>query len=360
MSQVELALRVVGVALLSLVAVSVLRTRKRTHRTQAISWLAASVASFMLSSMHGAEQIFGAAIYPLTALCSTHPVWFWICARLLFSDRARLRTSDVVCVGAMGIAGVLYQSQFPLPVEVPTAVRGLGIAFGASSLVFACLAPMTVYFGMAGDLDVRRRQLRQWFVPAVSLYLATVVITQVVVLLWGHRTPRELVLLNLAIIDVVAAIALSSFLQVRTVNWVAAAAVPAIALSRLEQSVLDRLNRRFVSERLYARESLTISDLANLLGTQEHVLRRVINQGLGFRNFNDFLHTHRLKEAAKRLGDAQLRRIPVLTIALEVGYGSIGPFNREFKQRFGLTPSKYRRAQVTDSGIGIHISALGE
>jgi len=102
-----------------------------------------------------------------------------------------------------------------------------------------------------------------------------------------------------------------------------------------------------VPERLYAREALTIAELASLLDTQEHVLRRVVNHGLGFRNFNDFLHTHRLKEAADRLGDAQGRRIPVLTIAMEVGYGSIGPFNRAFKERFGVTPTQYRRQNST-------------
>jgi AraC-like DNA-binding protein len=297
--------------------------------------------------MPGAGRIFGAFIYPLTALCSTHPVWFWICARLLFSDRATLRTSDVICLGAMGVAGVLYQSQFP-PDSGDTAVRVLGVALAASSLAFACLAPLTVYFGMSGDLDSRRRQLRQWFVPCVSIYLAAVILTQVIVLFQGGSTPPALVLLNLVVIDVAAALALSTFVQLRVVNWIAAVDTPpAVALSRLEESVLDRLNRRFVPERLYAREALTIVQLADLLGTQEHVLRRVINQGLGFRNFNDFLHTHRLKEAAERLGDPQLRRIPVLTIALEAGYGSIGPFNRAFKERFGVTPSEYRRQNST-------------
>ena len=360
MSAVELILRVIGVALLALVALSVLRARERTHRTQSVAWLAVSVAAFLLTSMPGADGIFGAFIYPLTALCSTHPVWFWICARLLFSDRATLRTSDMICLGAMGIAGVLYQSQLPAG-SSETAVRMLGVAFAASSLAFACLAPLTVYFGMAGDLDLRRRQLRQWFVPVVSLYLAAVVITQVVVLFQGRSTPDVLVLLNLAVIDVVAAVVLSSFVQLRIVNWIAAVdAPPAIALSRLEQSVLDRLTQRFVAERLYARESLTIVELADLLGTQEHVLRRVINHGLGFRNFNDFLHTHRLKEAAGRLGDPQLSRIPVLTIALEVGYGSIGPFNRAFKERFGVTPTEYRRASRADSGIGMSPSVFGE
>jgi AraC-like DNA-binding protein len=347
------------VALLALVALSVLRTRERTHRTRSVAWLAASVAAFLLTSMPGADRIFGAFIYPLTALCSTHPVWFWICARLLFSDRATLRTSDVVCLGAMGIAGVLYQSQLPVG-SSETAVRMLGVAFAASSLAFACLAPATVYFGMAGDLDARRRQLRRRFVPVVSLYLAAVVITQAVVLLRGRSTPDALVLLNLLVIDIVAAVVLSSFVQVRVVNWIAAvAATPAVQLSRLEQSVLDRLNERFVRERLYARESLTIVELAGLLGTQEHVLRRVINHGLGFRNFSDFLHTHRLKEAAERLCDPQLRRIPVLTIALEVGYGSIGPFNRAFKERFGTTPTEYRRSGHADSGIGMSSSVFG-
>jgi len=334
---VELILRAIGVALLALIAVSVLRTRERTHRTRSLAWLAASVAAFLVTSMPGADGIFGAFIYPLAALCSTHPVWFWICTRLLFSDRATLRTSDVVCLGAMGIAGVLYQSQVLL-----------GFAFPVASLAFACLAPLTVYFGMAGDLDTRRRQLRQGFVPFVSIYLAAVIVTQAIVLFQGRSTPTALVLLNLVVIDVVAAVVLSTFVQLRVVNWIAAVdAPPGVALSRLEQSVLDRLNRRFVPERLYAREALTIAELANLLGTQEHVLRRVVNHGLGFRNFNDFLHTHRLKEAAERLGDPQLRRIPVLTIALEVGYGSIGPFNRAFKERFGLTPSEYRRLNLT-------------
>jgi AraC-like DNA-binding protein len=359
-SPVELILRIIGVALLALVALSVLRARERTHRTRAVAWLAASVAAFLLTSMPGAGRIFGAFIYPLTALCSSHPVWFWICARLLFSDRATLRTSDVVCLGAMGIAGVLYQSQFPAG-DSASLVRALGIAFAASSLGFACLAPLTVYRGIAEDLDLRRLQLRQWFVPVVAVYLAAVVVTQAVVLLQGRSTPHALVLVNLVVIDVVAAVVLSSFVQVRVVNWIAAVdAPPAIDLSRLEQSVLDRLNQRFVTERLYARESLTIVELAGLLGTQEHVLRRVINHGLRFRNFSDFLHTHRLKEAAERLGDPQCRRIPVLTIALEAGYGSIGPFNRAFRERFGVTPTEYRRSSRADSGIGLGSSVIGE
>ena len=110
------------------------------------------------------------------------------------------------------------------------------------------------------------------------------------------------------------------------------------------------------AERLYARPALALPELATLLGTQEHILRRVINQGLGFRNFNDFLHRYRLAEVASRLRDPREARTPVLTIALEAGYGSIGPFNRAFRDRFGMTPSEYRRAPSPD-GLPVSDSA---
>ena len=92
---------------------------------------------------------------------------------------------------------------------------------------------------------------------------------------------------------------------------------------------------------LYRREGLTLAQLAEALGLAEAPLRRLINQELGFRNFNDFLHHHRLAEAAARLASEDL---PILSLALDSGYASIGPFNRAFRQRFGMTPTEYRAA----------------
>jgi AraC-like DNA-binding protein len=46
----------------------------------------------------------------------------------------------------------------------------------------------------------------------------------------------------------------------------------------------------------------------------------------------------------------------VLTLALDCGYASIGPFNRAFKARFGVTPTQYRNLGAEGSpavsGIG--------
>jgi AraC-like DNA-binding protein len=325
-----------------------LRARRRDHTARIGAALAISIAAFMLTSMDHAGELLGVFVYPLSAICATHPVWFWLFCSALFADHMKLSRRHVVCLAAMAIAGLAYTS-LAQPVwraDAPAFTTLLGTLFGAASLGFVCLGPLTVYLGQRTDLDERRLKIRTWFVPPVSAYLACVVLVQIYTVIAARATPEPLVLFNLAVIDIVAAAALLTFVQIRVCNWLdlVEPAPDVDSLSRVERSVLDRLTRRLVPERLYAREGLSIAMLAATIDTQEHVLRRVINRGLGFRNFNDFLHSHRLREAAERLRDPAERRIPVLTIALHVGYGSIGPFNRAFRERFGMTPTEYRRA----------------
>lgn len=77
----------------------------------------------------------------------------------------------------------------------------------------------------------------------------------------------------------------------------------------------------------------------------EYVLRRLINERLGHRNFAAFVNEYRLREVSERLADRAVDRRPILTLALESGFGSIGPFNRAFRDRFGVTPTQFRAAQ---------------
>jgi AraC-like DNA-binding protein len=355
MSTLEVILRGLGVLQLVLLATILVRSRRRDQTAPIGAALCLSVGAFMLTSMPGAARMLGVLVYPLTAICATHPVWFWLFCAALFGDGFRLRRTHALSLVTMALAGVLYQALVEPPSfgASPEFVRAAGVGFGVASLAFVALGPLAVRAGVRADLDERRRQIRTWFVPVASAYLTVVVVVQAWAYFAGRYTPAPLVLANLAIIDLLAGLALLSFLRIRVVNWLdlAERLSPAVdALSHQERGVLHRLTRRFASERLYAREGLTIAALAELLGTQEHVLRRVINHGLGFRNFNDFLHTHRLREAAVRLRDPAARRIPVLTTALEVGYGSIGPFNRAFRERFGVTPSEYRR-ETTEAAV---------
>ena len=122
--------------------------------------------------------------------------------------------------------------------------------------------------------------------------------------------------------------------------------------------LLRRLDHLMTVERAYRQEGLAIGALAARLDVPEHRLRQAINEGLGYRNFNAFLNRYRIEDARLALSDATQREVPVLTIAMDAGFQSIGPFNRAFKAETGVTPTEFRREALsrpqTDCDPGIN------
>jgi AraC-like DNA-binding protein len=104
-------------------------------------------------------------------------------------------------------------------------------------------------------------------------------------------------------------------------------------------------------DKIYREPDLSIASLAQKLDIAEYRLRRLINEQLGHRNFSAFINGYRLVEAETALGDPAQAGVPILTIALDAGFGSIGPFNRAFKAHTGLTPTEYRRAHFDREGV---------
>lgn len=108
-------------------------------------------------------------------------------------------------------------------------------------------------------------------------------------------------------------------------------------------ALLRRLSDLMTVERVYRQEGLSIGRLAAMLDLPEHRLREAINEALGYRNFNAFLNSYRIDDAKAALSDPSQREVPVLTIAMDAGFQSIGPFNRAFKAATGMTPTELRR-----------------
>ena len=115
--------------------------------------------------------------------------------------------------------------------------------------------------------------------------------------------------------------------------------------------LLRRLENLMAVERIYRQEGLSIGALAVKLDLQEYRLRQVINEGLGYRNFNAFLNRYRVDDAKAALSDPNQRDVPVLTIAMDAGFQSIGPFNRAFKADTGVTPTEFRRHALAESPV---------
>jgi len=106
---------------------------------------------------------------------------------------------------------------------------------------------------------------------------------------------------------------------------------------------IDSFNKAFKEQLLYREAGLTISMLAKSLNIPEYRLRAFIHKQLGFRNFNAMLHQYRIEDSGNVLSDNENQNIPILTIALSVGYQSITPFNKAFREIKGVTPSEYRK-----------------
>jgi AraC-like DNA-binding protein len=118
-------------------------------------------------------------------------------------------------------------------------------------------------------------------------------------------------------------------------------------LETADRVELERLDA-VMAEGAWRREGLTIGSLADDVGVPEHRLRRLINSRLGYRNFADFLNARRIEAAKARLGDPQEARTTVAVIAFDLGYGSLGPFNRAFRAATGASPTEWRRQKLGD------------
>lgn len=109
------------------------------------------------------------------------------------------------------------------------------------------------------------------------------------------------------------------------------------------REIEERILQAMIEEDLFKKPGLTIGQLAGRLQQPEHFVRRVINQGMGFRNFSTFVNGYRIAAAKEMLADHPGRGMPVVNIAFDVGYQSLSSFNRTFKEVTGQTPTEYRR-----------------
>ncbi|QSP96469.1 helix-turn-helix transcriptional regulator [Marinobacter salinisoli] len=96
----------------------------------------------------------------------------------------------------------------------------------------------------------------------------------------------------------------------------------------------------------FTTEKLTLKQLARSLEIPEYRVRKLINQTLGYRNFNDYINHLRIEEAAKRL--VREPETPILNISLDVGYRTLSSFNRAFRDIMDTTPTKFREHESTE------------
>lgn len=339
----DVALRAASIALLLMLAAVLFRD----FRHAVAGRLATALA--LGSAAHAATYAIGHAgpalawQAPLLALSTGNIVVFWLFTRALFDDSFKLRAWHAAIWLAVAAFSLLNCT---LLASSSGDGRRLAI-FAINGLVlgFISLAIAQTVMSWAGDLVEERRRVRVFIVAAVAFYGGLNAVLHLVVSAGPAAGLANVV--NSALLACVVAAICVAMLRVGGTELFAAAplereAPPQPDTSAADRKLTDALMRLMADERIY-RQDVTIGTLATKLAIPEYRLRRLINQKLGYRNFNVFLNNHRIEEAKAALADPAQAEVPVITIAMDAGFASLGPFNRAFKATTGVTPTEYRR-----------------
>lgn len=279
-------------------------------------------------------------------LMLTHmmPVFLWLYGKRIFDDAFMKQSWSFWTKTAFTLLTLFYFIVF--------LINGGGGYPQMLSHVIALLFILHLLFSVIvtwrHDLVEQRRVARFWLVLLVGLFYLMLDLVE----LSNTKLNRHqfFMLMNSSICligtSVTAILLFMHELLVREAsNLVVREGNSYSRLLPLENALFERL-QGFIADKGYLQADLTISKLAEQLSCPDHHLRKLINQRLGYTNFNAFLNHYRIEEACKRLVESSL---PVLSIALDLGYGSIAPFNRAFKEIVGSTPTAYRSAQFAQN-----------
>ncbi|MBS0517507.1 MAG: helix-turn-helix transcriptional regulator [Proteobacteria bacterium] len=352
-----------------------LREHGRETSARLGALFAVGTAAYAITSAAAFRGHSDPVAVPLLALSAGNNVVFWLLAAALFDDAFRLRWWHAGLWLLLVVLGTAQCLVFSPPAP---AAEGLGLALTLSSLGFAALAIARTVVSWRADLVEGRRRLRVFIVGASAAYIAIAAVFQLAGARPGSAAPSVAGAIGLLAISAIVAWSLlrlsgSQVLFVSTATapgrpdaspGLAAEAPagpgrPAAPGDPADRTLLAALDRSMTLDRVYRQEGLTIGSLAQALGLPEYRLRRLINQALGYRNFNNFLNSYRIAEVKAALADPAQVQVPVLTLALDAGFSSLGPFNRAFKAATGMTPSEYRRLQGNAAGTSATTPGIG-
>ena len=354
MHTVDLILRFAAITQLALIAVLLLKDHRDKLGGILAASFALSIVCYLLATPAIRDWQWGAWSYPLVAGASAAPVLFWLLAKSLFEDSFRFRSHHVFILFIV----VAIDVGLELLKEV-TGVRAeatdRGVANHIKVLIPQALVFAFVILGLLSatkdwrtDLVEGRRRFRFGMLVTTGIYMIVIAAGTLIIAGSGRPAPISVQTLNAAIIFVIVFI-----FNVRLLGLDAGFLPAAARKSRVSDvpnddrsKDIEDLQRLMEEEHVFVEGNLTIRKLAEKLGQHEYKLRQLINAFLGYRNFNDFLNQYRIAEAAKRLVHADSRRLPVLTIAMDVGYRTLRPFNKAFKDIHGITPTEYRKSKV--------------
>jgi AraC-like DNA-binding protein len=333
----ELMLRGVALGALCATAIGFVRTGPSISIRVAGLLFCVSVMGYVLTSSAALRDAEGPAAMFIRLLSMGGGGYFWLFVLVLFDDH-EIKPQFLVPAAFLTTLGlVAYVTPMPLKAD-------LWIVHNLVEMSFAAHALFVIYRSWRGDLVEARRRLRGPFLAVVTIYTIVLSVFEI-----GESFGAYAAWYSIAGGTALAVFCLAGcfvFLEARPALFGAAepqTASGAPGLDPADRLTLERLEVAMDKGEAWRKEGLTIASLADQVGTPEHRLRRLINDHLGHRNFQTFVNARRIEAAKRLLGDPAKVKTTVAAVAFELGFGSLGPFNRAFKEATGHTPTEWRR-----------------
>jgi len=360
MSTLDLILRS-AIFALAMAGAAIIVVRSRRDATALVAaFIVGGMGAFVAASADGIYRALGLGAFVFEAWCLATPAFVWLLAMRIFRDGeppSRWLFAVPVALVAFTMPGDYGRFRLGLLAEHPALSEALLLVGRGAAMLLVLAACALAIVHWKADLVEQRRRLRAAFVAVLGTAFVAMAASEFV--FGGRGAPLEvLVAAHAALLAVafgavmVAATGALSGALLEEAPRPARAPLAVVRPDGPEADLAQRVVEAMRVQQLWRRERLGIGELAEALGAQEYRLRRAVNRHLGYRNFNEFLHDYRLRAAAGRLADRAQDHLPVLSIALDCGYGSIGPFNRAFKARYGVTPTQFRAQSSADFEIG--------
>jgi len=109
-------------------------------------------------------------------------------------------------------------------------------------------------------------------------------------------------------------------------------------------SITQQLDEIMSKEKLYKNGGLKMKEVAEKMNSTPHILSEHLNNNLG-KSFSHYINEYRVMEAAKILKENH--QLTLEAIGEECGFRSNSTFYAAFKQKYGMTPAKYKKIHAT-------------
>jgi AraC-like DNA-binding protein len=345
--QLDTVVRVAGVTLLLLLAVTLIRDSHGRRIGAFFAPLAVCLCGFLVGNTADASLRLDGAVGAVAHLLSGYAAVFlwWFCLAVFdrtFKPRGR--------VLAVGLAWLFIASADRGVLGPQLADKGL------SRLLVAVGFGMVVHLGWRlirdreGDLVEGRRNAR---VLVVALLAGQLLVDLSVDAIFGSDwRPRAFTIAQNTAILAFTLWLLGLLLRPRSdalslLSGVAAGSVAThraigAAQNDAEDGLAARLRTLVEIERIHLDPEITFDVFVQRMGAPARAVRRLINHRLGHDHFRSFLNAHRMAEARRLLADPNRAGDKLISIALDSGFASLASFNRVFRVSQGCTPSTYR------------------